>query len=224
MDRKMPKSPLTEFRKPLLDRVGGLLVRHGFSPKPKGQRFDRPLLAGGRASLHLSFIPHGQFDFHVTGDVAVRFDAVEDLVTELQVPASQRKQTVTLGSELGNIRDRVPRRWAVTEEDDLPTVANSIVEMFEAVGLPYLERYSNPEEALKILSRNDSEGWRHMPAHDVRCKSAVALAHLLGKHRLKDDLIRQSKQFLSSRSDFEFRSFVEFLDRLRKSAVSAANN
>lgn len=61
----------------LLRETGRSLARLGFSSRANGQTFLRPL-DGGFAAAHLAFVEH-EFDIDVTIDVAIRFNAVEDL-------------------------------------------------------------------------------------------------------------------------------------------------
>ena len=88
----------------------------------------------------MSFIKHAH-ECDVTADVAIRVDALEDLLNEWNATLSkaERKQTHSMGAELGNISEGRQRRWTLATEDDIPEAVSSVMELFESVGLPYRE-------------------------------------------------------------------------------------
>ena len=120
------------------------------SRAPREQSFTRKTLFG-RQTFHVSFIRHAH-DCDVTGDVAIRIDDLEDLLNEWNATLSkaEQKQTHSMGAELGNLSEGRQRRWTLASEDDIPEVVSSVMALFESVGLPYLEKYSD----LDIFLRN----------------------------------------------------------------------
>ena len=189
------------LRERLQSRVAQVMSKHGFVKRFVGQSLRKPI-DGGRWSLHLSFIPH-ESDFDVTADVAIRLDAVEQLLHRSSRLLSEREKarTATIGAELGNLADGRFRNWTVVTERDVELIAPEIVAEFAKFGLPYLERLSDPEVMLQTLSANDPRAWRSSPIHLHRCKTVLALAYTLrGVSGLKS-VMPTMERFLQERSD-----------------------
>jgi len=170
----------------------------------------------------VSFIKHGH-DCDVTADVALRIDALEDLLNEnTDLRNVERKKKIhSLGAELGNIADGRQRRWTLATEEDTPRVAGSMVSAFESIGLPYLETFSDLNRALAVLAADDRSSWLHSPFHDLRAKRAVGLAHLLGRPAEElDVLIAAKTKFLGERSDPGVESFLVFAKSIRDRALA----
>ncbi|MGH7953764.1 MAG: hypothetical protein ACREFE_17845, partial [Limisphaerales bacterium] len=144
---------IAELQKKLLNEVAIIVAKHGFSPKPKGQSFrmQKPF---GWASFHLSFILHESTDFDVTTDVALRIDAVENLINEDNnlLSNAEKLQTATIGCELGNLSEGQQKRWNIASDNDVELVAESIHDALASVAIPYIERYSNLQEIFAVLS------------------------------------------------------------------------
>jgi hypothetical protein len=207
------------YVKDLQDRFFAVLAQrmleHGFEGRPREQSFARKT-PFGRQTFHVSFIRHAH-DCDVTADVAIRIDALEDLLNEWNATLSkaERKQTHSMGAELGNISEGRQRRWTLASENDVPETASSVMAHFESVGLPYLEKYSNLEQALAALSGDDRASWLHAPFHDLRAARATGLAFVLGHHTRLDELIATKTQFLKDRKDPGLENFLAFAREIR---------
>jgi len=177
---------MKELKQQLLKKLGEPVSKHGYSKKPKGQDLLRNL-DGIRHCLHLSFIDH-QIDLDVTVYFAVRFNEVEELVnfSNTLLTNKEKKETYTLGIELGNLTQGKQMRWRLEKEEQINEVANLIYQEFKKFCLPYLEQYSNMEKAYSILLRDDKEGWIHCPIHVSRAMRAVALGKILRQDNLLD--------------------------------------
>src|SRR2546422_1220772 len=184
------------------------MPKYGFSERPVGQSFNKEVPIG-RWILHISFIDH-ESDFHVTADVAIRVNAVEDLVHRGLGSPTTRSRTATIGAELGNIADHRQRRWAVTRSEEINAVVEALVSEFKKFGLPYLQQYSDLKKMLDLLSPNDQSAWLHAPIHLRRCMSAVALAVVLKDPRAAE-IARAGERFLLERKDPDLASFKEFV-------------
>jgi len=195
------------------------MVEHGFESRAREQSFTRKT-PFGRQTFHVSFIRHAH-DCDVTADVAIRIDALEDLLNEWNgtLSKSERKQTHSMGAELGNISEGRQRRWSLASEDDIPEAVPSVMALFESVGLPYLERYSNLEQALADLSGDDRASWLHSPFHDLRAERATGLAFVLGHHEGLDELIATKTRFLRERNDPGLDRFLAFAKELKGRAA-----
>jgi hypothetical protein len=209
------KVALRELERNLLREIGRRLVRLGFSSKPKGQTFYRDI-DGGRVAVHVSFIEHVA-DVDVTTDVAIRFDSVEDLIhrSDKLISPREKAQTFTLGAELGNLERRDPFRLTLTTHSDVLDIAEGTIEKLESVGLPYIERYSRPEAAYDLLSKDDRTVWMHSPIHAERAKRACALLVIMGRQSEIANLAAQKQAFLQSINDPGAAAFARFLTELQ---------
>jgi hypothetical protein len=207
---------LRAWEQELLTEVGLRIEKYGFDKRPKGQSFAKknPL---GRFTFHLTIIKH-EDDLDVTADLAIRFDRVEDLVNLYEnhplVRESDKANTHTLGCELGNISEGRQKRWTIASANDIPPVADSILDSFTTVALPYFEQFSNPERVLDILSGDGPDSWLHSPFHDARAKRAVALSLQLKGKEAADQLAKAKLAFLEGRKEPSIASFRAFLEKL----------
>ncbi|HWO25765.1 MAG TPA: hypothetical protein VNO30_43815 [Kofleriaceae bacterium] len=206
---------LRELEHELLRETGKRLARFGFSTRPKGQTFHHDI-DGGRVGIHLSFIEH-ESDVDVTVDVAIRFDAVEDLVHRSNKLLSKKEKadTFTLGAELGNLERGEPFRITVSTTGEVGRAADGIERKLETVGLPYIEQYSQPGAAYSLLSRDDREVWVHSPIHAERAKRACALLEVMGRHSEITDIGAKKLSFLKSVNDPGAAVFSRFLAELQ---------
>lgn len=203
-----------ELQKALLARLATSLRGYGFEDRPVGQDFYRRT-PQGRWILHLGFVPHAA-DVDVTTGIGIRIDGVEELVNRYNgaLSARDRHRTATMGIDLGNLADHRQRRWTLRGSDDVEPVAASIVHEFEKFGIPYLERFSDLEAMLEVLSRNDESGWLHSPIHWARCERAVALALILGRRDQARAIADSGVAFLAGRGDRELQDFRQSLANL----------
>ncbi|MFA7054212.1 MAG: hypothetical protein WC328_14460 [Kiritimatiellia bacterium] len=207
---------LNELQKMVLQEFGKGIVQCNFDPKPRGQTFYQKQFFGW-AACHLTFVPHDEGDFDVSCDVALRIDEVEVLVNEGNklLSKSEKNQTATLGAELGNIVSGQPMRWSVVTEKDIGGVVSELLTAFVKIGIPYLAKYSNYEEAFLVLSDNGPSSWLHSPIHSGRCQRALALAFVMRQYEQIDGLIEQGEVFLKNKNDYGLRSFQMFVERIR---------
>ncbi|HTG14335.1 MAG TPA: hypothetical protein VK747_03610 [Blastocatellia bacterium] len=208
---------IKDLRNALLTSLAEKVAKYGFEGRVKEQSFYKrtPL---GRLALHSSFIPHSA-DLDVTADVAVRFDDVETLVNQHKdyLSEGEKKRTFTLGAELGNIGQGSFLRWTLPSLDDVETVSEAIMTVFEAIGLPYLEKYSSMESALEVLSGDDKAAWLHSPFHNERAMRAIALAFLLGDRETFCRLAADKTEFLTSRKDQQgLEAFLKLKEALER--------
>lgn len=196
----------------LLNRLGKHVSGLGWQPKPSRQAFVRKTEAG-LATFHLSFIAHPD-DIDVTADIAVRLDAVEELVSSVEGrPLSGTKDRSTLGTDLGNLADGRQKRWTIRDSESVDAVAADIFREFQAFGVPYVERFSTLQAALEVLSRDDPSGWLHSPLPGARCLRAVAAASLLGEIDRGIEIAARCDATLSSKRDPSLTAFRSLVSR-----------
>jgi hypothetical protein len=208
---------LKHSQKLLLNGMSVVAVKHGFERKVYGQSFRMPRPFGW-AAVHLSFIPHGESDFDLTADVALRVDAVEELLhaDNSLISKKEKLEAATIGCELGNLSDGKQRRWKIVTESDVKPVIASLDAALMSIALPYMDRYSNLEETFAVLCRNDAEAWLHSPLHHYRGMRALALAIFLEKYDRLEGIIEQSEAFMKSIGDPNLRFFELFARTIRE--------
>jgi hypothetical protein len=209
-------SQIKELERSLLNKLAERVEQHGFDKRPRGQSFYKKM-PFGRLAFHLSFIEHSA-DVDVTADVAIRFDRLEELINEHNgfLTDTQKRKTFSLGAELGNISGIGQRRWTLASLDDVESVANSIMDAFTNIGVPYLEKYSDMETAFKVLSGDDKAAWLHVPFHDARATRAIGLAFLLGNREEFSEVAAAKTEFLAGRNDPGLQSFIRLRDALER--------
>lgn len=163
----------------LLNEVAPRMVAYGFEPKVKGQSVYRKT-AEGHWAFHVSFMRH-EHDLDVTADMAVRIDAIEDLVNQYDegLKPSEKRRTTTLGAELGNLSVRAPLKWTLRTTSDVPEVVDDLVRSFGEIGLPYLKSHARIKEAYKLLLSDAPEDRRHAPIIGARYMRVLAASYLL---------------------------------------------
>jgi hypothetical protein len=196
-----------------------MAARHGFKGRAADQvyRLAKPF---GWAGFHIAVIPNPNIDFEVAADVGLRWDAIERLVAAAEEPHplikdKDKVKRATIGCEFGNIKGTGYRTRTVASERDIPSVTAALEDELTAIGLPYINRYSEIGELLALLSRNDLEATLSCPLHDSRCKRAVAAAIVAGRDDLVDGIVRQSETFLSDQDHAGLPAFLMFVSRLR---------
>jgi hypothetical protein len=215
-------SLIKDYENGLFDAVSSKISDYGFTGNRKEFCFYKRT-AFGRLAFCLAFIRHPH-DVDLTVQMAVRFDDLENLINEYNSHLSEslKKRTFSIGIELGNLLERRPKRWTVASLKDVEPVAHSIMNSFVTVALPYLEKYSDKQTALEVLSGDDQDAWLHSPFHDVRAKRALGLAFLFGDRERFSQLAVAKTEFLKSRNDSGLASFVEFRDALKSRLERAA--
>jgi hypothetical protein len=163
----------------VLTKLGQHVTALGFDPKPADQSFYRSS-ATGKWAFHVAFIPHQQ-DFDLTADVAVRIDAIEDLVNQCDTKLSkvERRRSMTLGVELGNLSLGRQMRWTIASSSDIPKICEQVATTFESVGLPFLQNYSDLATVHRVLASASTKDTLLSPLLGPRSMRTLASAYLL---------------------------------------------
>ncbi|EHK9083450.1 hypothetical protein KCU26_000001 [Vibrio parahaemolyticus] len=131
---------VSELQEVFLIELGSLLSEWKYV---KSQRTFKLKFGNCNWYLHISCINHVS-DFDATADVAVEF-------------LDKRKKLIIVGAELGNIEGVGQRRFPVASYDDAVGSARRLKLYFEAVGLPFLNLYSDPKVVLLSLKKGGKE-------------------------------------------------------------------
>ena len=116
------------------------------------RHFKRQAAPGTLWFVHLTFINHVD-DFDAVVDVAVQF-------------MRRRESVCVVGAQLGNIAGVGQTRFRVARAEDVPAATEGILAEFASVGLPFLERFSRPDEVVAVLRRGGREADLISPLSD----------------------------------------------------------
>jgi hypothetical protein len=212
---------IKDTKQMLIRKVAEKIQQYGFDPKFREQSFYKKT-PFGRLAFHLAFIPHPGIDFDITADIAIRFDSLEDLRNEQKdyLTKAQKKNTFSMGAELGNISEDRQKRWTVARPEDVEPVAQAILDTFASVGIPYLEKYSNMDNALEALSGDDWASSLHSPFDTKRAVSAIGLAFLSGQRERFLQIAEAKTKYLTSRNDSDLKSFLQLKETLEQRFIS----
>ena len=166
-----------ELRSGLLAALEATLAEAGF--RRTEQSFWKQW---GQAKLcvHISFIKHST-DFDATIDVAVRHIQVEDRLNESRrnLSARQKRQTATIGVELGNWGEGRPHRWTVSGPADVRATAASMLSEIRRIGYPFLERFASLPELGRVLDADEKEARLICPVPEKRSAVRALVRDLL---------------------------------------------
>ena len=201
------KSERSSAERTLLMGLADQIGTFGFNPKVLGQSFHQ-VVPTGKWEFHISFIAH-KIDFDLTADVAVRVNAIEDLVNEYdtKLTTAEKRKSMTLGGELGSISEGVPRRWTVSSVEDIPAVCDRVIEAFQRIGLPFLQKHSDAAAAHRVLVSSRQADLLLAPALGPRYMRALASAYVTGNTNEVDVLSRRYEAELSETEDLYLKDF-----------------
>ena len=165
------------LRSDLLATLEAALVPAGF--RRSDQSFRKPW-GQARLCVHVSFIKHAA-DFDATIDVAVRHNQVEDRLnaTRSDLSAREKRQTATIGVELGNWAVGRSHRWTVAAPSDVAGVAASMMAEIRHTGLPFLERFASLAEVGRVLDVDQKEARLICPVPEKRVAVRAIIRELL---------------------------------------------
>ncbi len=201
-----------ELKLKLLQGLGEELKEDGYKTRTTQQdlvkKFDK-----GKISIHLAFINHPE-DFHVTVDVGIRFDELENMKNQWDegLTIKEKKETYTIGVELGNLVHREQKRWRVEKEEDILPVTMDILKEVKEYFIPYIDKYVDVENVFDLCVRDDDEAGLIGTIFDgARAQNAIGLALLLNKEEMLEQIIEKKKEYLKTRDKFELELFENFL-------------
>lgn len=116
--------------------------------------------------FHISCINHAD-DFDSVGDVTVEF-------------MNGKERLVIIGAELGNIEGVGQKRFPVKNSAQAKLSSDDIYKYFQTIGLPFLERFSNPEEVAAVLDQGDEKAMLISPLVDQHQKQILILSQHYG--------------------------------------------
>lgn len=113
--------------------------------------------------FQISCINH-QSDFDGVGNVAVEYK-------------KGKKRLCIIGAELGNIAGVGQKRFSVRNERQALASAKALHGYFQSIGLPFLQKYSNPSEAVNTLKNGGKEAMLISPLINQHQEQINALSN-----------------------------------------------
>ncbi|MFH1128883.1 MAG: hypothetical protein V1699_05700 [Candidatus Omnitrophota bacterium] len=113
--------------------------------------------------FHISCINHTN-DFDSIGDVAVEYK-------------KGKERLCIIGAELGNIEGVGQKRFPVGDARQASSSAIALYNYFQLIGLPFLQRFSNPNEVVSTLKKGGKE--------------AILISPLLNQHQEQINALSQ---------------------------------
>jgi len=212
---------LKAIRKELFGYLAPELAKYGFITKFSDSSFYRKF-PRGRQSIHFQFIYHG-VDVDVMVDIAVKFDELEEIINKHKsyLTEKEKKDTWSLGAELGNIRSGVGIRWTILNNNDIEQVANDMLRAIVSTAIPCLEKYSDMRTALDAVRGDGTDDWLYSPFDNERAMRAIGLAFLLGDRTEFLQLAKAKTEFLTVKTkqkqlEINIRIFSELRDELEE--------
>ncbi|HFK1511382.1 MULTISPECIES: hypothetical protein [Bacillus cereus group] len=201
-----------ELKLKLLQNLGESLKEDGYKVRITQQSFVKKF-DKGKISMHLAFIDHPE-DFHVTVDVGIRFDELENMKNQWDegLTIKEKKETYTIGVELGNLVHREQKRWCVEKEADILPVTIDILKEIKQYFIPYIDKYVDIENVFDLCVRDDDEAALLGTTFEgYRAQNAIGLALLLNKEEMLEQIIEKKKEYLKTRDKFQLELFENFL-------------
>ncbi|WP_143169190.1 hypothetical protein [Vibrio quintilis] len=140
---------VSELQEKFIDELNMLLPEWKFVKRDRHFKLNHH---GVMWFFHISCVSHDS-DFDAIGDVALEY-------------LSGKKRMCIIGAELGNIKGSGQMRFPVSSSDEAARSAKSLYEFFVEVGLPFLNKYSDPNEVVTTLKRGGHEAMLISPFTD----------------------------------------------------------
>jgi len=167
--------------------------------------------------------------------VGVRFDSVERKVAanEDHLPFVTDKDLArrrTLGIWFGWSDDGFSRQtWKIKDERSLLKALKEVTDLFRTTGIPFLEKYSNPKEAMRVLAADDQEARRLTVLDTSRAKLAIAMALQTEGVGAALDMKNSKLAFLKASNNDHYTEVSNWADKLfgtgaNQMAASAPSN
>lgn len=156
---------ISELQNIFIDELEGFLHRWKFIKK---HRHFKKVNGNLVWYLHISCINHFD-DFDVKGDVAVEFK-------------DGKKRLAIIGAELGNIAGSGPKRFPVGSVSQAYSSAVALHESFQKIGLPFIERFSNPDEVVTVLKDGGKEAGLISPLSWLHQEQIIGIDEYINKN------------------------------------------
>ena len=152
--------------------------------------------------------------------VGVRFDRVERKVAAYQehLPFVTEKDLArrrTLGIRLGwSDSGFLQKKWNIKDEPGVLSALRGVTQLVRKTGIPFLEKYSHPEEAMRVLAADDQEARRLTILDANRAQLAIAMALLTKGMPTALEMKNKKLLFLKSSNKDHYVEVSNWADKL----------
>lgn len=150
----------------------------------------------------------------------IRFDSVERKVAAYEdhlpfVAERDLARRRTLGTWLGWSDDGFSRKnWKIKDESGLLKALRNVTDLLRATGFPFLEKYSHPQEAMRVLAGDDEEARRLTILDANRAQLAIAMTLLTKGVAAALEMKNNKLAFLRSSNQDHYVEVSNWADKL----------
>jgi len=198
------------------ERVFAELARYlgplGFKLRETWQVFDRRLSKEVRQGFHLNVALYPRVpQLDLICSAHVRHETVERLVMDWRtdVSATSKRQTATIGQELGVLDTGQTRIFKITHESKLESNCEEMYELITRIGLPYVEMFSDLRLVYEAL-KDDRSRW-HRGLISLRCHHVPVIKLMLEGPESVTSLFREEYNRLKQLDDPNAHSYPDFV-------------
>lgn len=212
----------TDYKKQFLSLLGEALKEQGFA-------FTRDPFYGTSFVRDRGDVRHFfDIDVRKKGDkievgsltVGVRFDKVERKVAAYQehlpfVTEKDLGRRRTLGTRLGwSAGGFWRKKWNIKDEPGVVKALKGVTRLVRKTGIPFLEKYSQVGEAMRMLAADDQEARRLTGPDANRAQTAIAMALLMKGIPAAIEMKNKKLQFLKSSNKDDYLEVSNWADKL----------
>ena len=189
----------------------------------KGDEFHRPT-PFGLAGMRLG-ISRNLNCIDIAPAIFVRISELEKLREEFYTSILHRKfdSKFSVAGNIGNIRNNVYRKWQIYNDTDIEPSVNEIVAMFETVGIPYIEKFTEPSQMISGLLDRTSNG-NLSPLAGERAKLVIFLTYILNRRDLFVQHSRPLEEMLRNHPNGGVKEFILVRDWIDEKFQSPDSN
>lgn len=148
-----------DLKKEILTALETRLAVLGFSLRQQHFEKDTQDLV---KMIHIAFInDRSKKGVAAVVNLAVRHKKIESFVNRLrrEVSEADKRQSATIGTQLGKLLGKGQLRWAVATRTDAAKAADEIFKLLERYGIDYLNEFSSLESIAKKWSHPKPLSW-----------------------------------------------------------------
>ncbi len=204
-----------EWLRTTLSILSRSVTARGFRLNARQHQFTRDV-NGIRCALRLS-VNHKPDALEIDVHLGMRHEDVENLIPRVLPGWYKPKATVltyTCGIELGNLECGRFKVWRVASDNDAVETGCGIVSSLERAGYAFCDMCADKRRLLGFLTSTDPLASIVTQA-DLRAKTVVAIAYLLGDRAEYLRFVAQMRIMLEERDPKAVTGFDEFVESLR---------
>jgi hypothetical protein len=150
--------------------------------------------------------------------LGIRIHLVEELRNRnnLRLDDKFKLETITVGMEMSHLWDfGMPHPWLLNGPEDIPEVADDMLEKIFKYAFPYFQKYSSLEAILQSLMDDSRYGWMNGGGPDFQFHKAITLALLMRKEDALIQNIIEIAHGALERTHKDIAAFDAYVNSLR---------